>query len=374
MGKVVFLGVEGAGKTLLTAALVRYFEAHYGEWGWSLRPENKEAFAFSTRMPMRMNAGELPAQTARFRHLEWSLCYNDNPKRSLSVLDYPGEVYRLAFLDPEDDPDPDGLQAKQKTHAEEIAELLKFLRGAEEVYLLFNIEDSKALEESNVNIDAVWTTVEALRILSALEQKPKLTLLVTQADRLENDGEDVSSAETVLRRHVPLICRRFKQIEMRLVSSLRPESKIYGLISVAKDIVRGTAECKNLNKIYNEYCRRVLEGTATAAELEKLESDAEPFKWMPGVCDGLNECRRWLKTMEACYSIEQGPYSHEVRMSKFQDLLDASHDDVANKIIKKEMDAYCRTRSDNIAIGWFLLCVFTTVAALIIILVACSNK
>ena len=165
MGKVVFLGVEGAGKTLLTAALVRYFEAHYGEWGWSLRPENKEAFAFSTRMPMRMNAGELPAQTARFRHLEWSLCYNDNPKRSHIVLDYPGEVYRLAFLDPEDDPDPDGLQAKQKTHAEEIAELLKFLRGAEEVYLLFNIEDSKALEESNVNIDAVWTTVEALRIL-----------------------------------------------------------------------------------------------------------------------------------------------------------------------------------------------------------------
>ncbi len=76
MGKVIFLGVEGAGKSTLTAALATYFKEHE-ERSWSLMPENREAFAFLERMPKRLAAGEPPAQTATFRYLRWSICYKD---------------------------------------------------------------------------------------------------------------------------------------------------------------------------------------------------------------------------------------------------------------------------------------------------------
>lgn len=45
MGKVLFLGVAGSGKSALTASLVRCLEGD-ADSEWSLRPENKEAFLF----------------------------------------------------------------------------------------------------------------------------------------------------------------------------------------------------------------------------------------------------------------------------------------------------------------------------------------
>ena len=62
MGNVAFLGVEGAGKTVLTMALLRCFKAHEGE-GWFLRPENNGAFRFLNQLPDELGAGNLPHQT-----------------------------------------------------------------------------------------------------------------------------------------------------------------------------------------------------------------------------------------------------------------------------------------------------------------------
>lgn len=45
MGKVLFLGVAGSGKSALTASLVRCLEGD-ADSEWSLRPENKEAFHY----------------------------------------------------------------------------------------------------------------------------------------------------------------------------------------------------------------------------------------------------------------------------------------------------------------------------------------
>ena len=69
MGKVVFLGVEGSGKSVLTVALASYLSEHE-DIGWSLRPENKEAFIFSERMPKRFAAAGLPS---RFRETSMTL-------------------------------------------------------------------------------------------------------------------------------------------------------------------------------------------------------------------------------------------------------------------------------------------------------------
>lgn len=93
-GKVVFLGVEGAGKSCLTTALVHYFSVH-ADRGWTLRPENKAAFAFSVRQPAKFAAGERPMQTANFHHLRWSLCYRETPCRTLDVLCW---IIRAKFI------------------------------------------------------------------------------------------------------------------------------------------------------------------------------------------------------------------------------------------------------------------------------------
>jgi len=231
---------KGPGKSCLTAALASYFEAH-AENGWTLRPENKEAFAFSMRMPKRLAAGELPAQTARFRHLRWSLCYKEEPQRTLDVLDYPGEVYRLAFLDPEDDPNPDALKARQTAHADEIRELMTFAKDADQIFVLFNLSDAKNLDTDDQNIDAVWVTVQTLKILGSLKSAPQLTLLVTQADRLVGEGEDVGDSAALLRKYAPIIMKHCKDVKAMPISSLDAENEGFGLLAMVRMLLEKTA-------------------------------------------------------------------------------------------------------------------------------------
>ncbi len=50
MGKTVFLGVEGSGKTTLAMALLRAFGSHKAE-GWYMRPLSRDSFRFVETMP-----------------------------------------------------------------------------------------------------------------------------------------------------------------------------------------------------------------------------------------------------------------------------------------------------------------------------------
>lgn len=370
MGNIVFLGVEGSGKTSLTTAIVRYFQDHE-EWGWSLRPENKEAFAFATRMTKRFAEGEMPAQTARSRRLEWSLCYNDEPQRTVNVLDYPGEIYRLAFLDPDDEPNPAALKAKQQAHASEIAELLGFLRNAEEIRVLFNIDDSKNLATSDENMDAVWVTIQSLRILSALEQKPKLTLLVTQADRLEAEGEDVSDGEAILKKHVPLICQRFKHIEKRLVSSLCPEDARYGLYSLVKDIAAGCGLYKTFLTHCQECRQKIKDGVASQQDCEKLRPSARAFAWIKDLEGaGLlatDVLTRYCEVAGKCQAIATECDSDKKRLVKLTELLNGLDDELERGVVNKRISEV----KDEIATDcvFLELCIVIFVVAVAVICV-----
>lgn len=275
-GKVVFLGVEGAGKSTLTAALVTYFN-EYESRGWTLRPENKEAFAFSVRVPKKFSEGNLPAQTATFKHLRWSICYNDEPQRTLEVLDYPGEIYRLAFLDPAEDSNSSALQAKQKMHESEIREMMSFLKDAEQVYVLFNIDDSQNLDESNANIDAIWVTMSSIRILSSLKPGPEITLLITQADKLRSQGESIDDVEQIVNKHISLISRRYKDLKKVLVSATEYNDEHIGILPLVSDLILNT----NLYKIAlpkMEKCLSNLKrGRDVLKEFDRLKEVAKVF-------------------------------------------------------------------------------------------------
>ena len=96
MGKVVFLGVEGSGKTTLAMALTKAFARHADE-GWYLRPEGRGAYNFATIAPGDFATDGFPAQTSAAREMTWKISRDDVDKGDIQILDYPGEIYRLAF-------------------------------------------------------------------------------------------------------------------------------------------------------------------------------------------------------------------------------------------------------------------------------------
>ncbi len=324
MGKVVFLGVEGAGKSVLTVALATYLLEHE-DIGWSLRPENKEAFVFSERMPKRFAAGELPAQTATFRHLRWSICYNDEPQRTLDVLDYPGEIYRLAFLDPAEDSNPAALLAKQQAHKADIRELMDSLRGAGQVFVLFNIDDAKNLETDNANIDAVWITRSALKILSSLPNPPELTLLITQADRLESEGEQIGDVDAVVQKYLPLIGRSFKGLKKLMVSAKNYNDERFGLLPLVSSLLKNTELYEKSALQWETFRTQLKNGTSSVSEYDRLAILARPFAWISEgarfFVESTEEWEEFLSVKGSCQDILSQVKEEKAQIKAMETLL-----------------------------------------------------
>lgn len=302
-GKVVFLGVEGSGKSSLTVALTNYLRKKE-KFGWSLRPENKEAYTFSARVAKRFEKGEMPAQTAQFRHLRWSLCYQHNAQRILDVLDFPGEVYRLAFLDPDDDPNPKSLRTKQQAHAAEIKALMNYLRNADQVFVLFNIDDAKNLETKDENIDAVWVTVQTMKVLSRLGTHPEITLLITKADQLKKSGESTMDADELIWKYVPIINQHFSRVTKLLVSSVDAENKHYGLRPLIELLLKKTALYQIAAPQWKKLKRDMQENISSIIDYGQLSYAAKAFSWIfddaGGFTDDNEEWRRYRGAKNAC--------------------------------------------------------------------------
>jgi hypothetical protein len=379
MGRVVFLGVEGAGKSVLTVALARYFEQHQ-EHGWSLMPENKEAFAFQERMPKRFSTGELPAQTAKFRHLRWSICYDDEPQRTLDVLDYPGEIYRLAFLDPNDDPNPEALRARQQACANEIRELMGFLKGAEQVFILFNINDAKNLDTDNANIDAVWITMSAIKILSSLENSPELTLLITQADRLEKDGEPVDDAEAIMEKHLPLVRRRFKRLSKMVISGIDYDNPRYGMLQLACSLLKDTVVLRSFLSEEDKFTADLQNGTAKESEYERLSKIASRHSWiLQNAVDFIGkekEFKECFAVTKKCNEIMRGSESNNRKKVLLEGVLSKARFDSSKAVVRtrlRSLDELISNNHTDIAFAVMLgVCGF--IAFLLIIIVVVAGK
>ena len=184
MGKVTFLGVEGSGKTVLAGALVHAFKK-LKDKGWYLRPDSRESYRFLMEQVPKLERGELPSQTSSLKKLEWTITLNGEDVRKLDVLDYPGEIYRLAFLDAEDDSNPEEFKEKVAAHKEEVDEFLGHLVDSDTFFVLFNLDDALDQEQNPKNLDAVWVTNACLRYLRRLSGHPRVHFLLTQADRFK---------------------------------------------------------------------------------------------------------------------------------------------------------------------------------------------
>ena len=239
MGNITFLGVEGSGKTVLTMALVNLFKAHEAE-GWFLRPETRSAFRFVEQVPPVLEPGSLPHQTTELRHLAMSVVKDGEVQRVFDILDYPGEIYRLAFLDAKDDPDPATFQARVEANQEEIRALLGHLQGSDRVYVLFNLADAQDLAHNAQNLDAVWVTNACLDYLHRLPSHPEIALLLTQIDLYGNFDDPNLNPRRIAQEALPLIANNFPNLSIQAVSALGPASGPFGVDNILANCLKDT--------------------------------------------------------------------------------------------------------------------------------------
>ena len=225
MGKVVFLGVEGSGKTTLAMALARAFARHADE-GWYLRPEGRGAYNFATVAPNDFATDGFPAQTSAAREMSWAITRDGADMGGVRILDYPGEIYRLAFLDAEDEADPDAFRARAAANAEELDVLNRAIEEAESLYVLFNLQDALDLRGDDANRSAVWVTNECLKRLKALPSKPRVTLVFTQVDRYQTEDDFLHSFTPA---ELDLIGHDHPDVDWMMVSVLVPPDSEFGI-------------------------------------------------------------------------------------------------------------------------------------------------
>ena len=237
MGNVVFLGVEGSGKTTLAMALTKAFARHADE-GWYLRPEGRGAYNFATVAPDDFAVDGFPAQTSAAREMTWVISRDGADMGGMRILDYPGEIYRLAFLSAEDEADPEAFRARVTANAEELDVLNRAIEEAESLYVLFNLQDALNLRGDDANRSAVWVTNECLKRLKALPSKPHVTLVFTQVDRYQTEDDFLHSFTPV---ELDLIGHDHPDVDWMMVSVLVPPDSEFGIDAFVRRVTGLTA-------------------------------------------------------------------------------------------------------------------------------------
>lgn len=226
MGNMLFIGVEGSGKTVLNMALAKVFAGH-PEDGLRLKPESQAAFRFLERLPASLYAvPEPPEQPGRFLSMPWSVCRGQETLLSLDIPECPAELFRLAFQKPEDTPDPAGFAARAAERDGEIRQMLAQVDGASRVFVLFDPSRMKEGEKDSGKLDAVWATNACLRHLLSRPYPPSVCLVLTHADRDPASGNDFRA---ILRQRLPLLADNYPDLPGLAVSSVKPEDPDYGL-------------------------------------------------------------------------------------------------------------------------------------------------
>ena len=226
MGTILFLGVEGSGKTVLNMALAKVLAAH-AEAGFRLKPESSASFRFLEQLPASLYATpQPPEQPGRFLSMPWSVCRGQETLLSLDIPECPADLFRLAFQKPADSPDPADFAARAEARADDIRQLLAQVDAASRVFVLFDPSRMRETEKDPGRLDAVWATNACLRQLLERPYPPPVTLLLTHADRDPASGNDFRA---ILRERLPLLADNYPDLPGLAVSSVKPDDPDFGL-------------------------------------------------------------------------------------------------------------------------------------------------
>ena len=206
MRKIAIVGVEGSGKTVMLAGLADLY-SRPDDKGYFLAANDFNTSAYVAELMGRLRSGIWPSATAddAFQGLEWTLRRrSDNGGRptdicELSCLDFPGEVYRKAFVD-----------AKGERSAEmqrQIESLWSYIERADCLIVLVNLGDVITHGLSNRRVhESIWVPSGILK--EAVKERPgrvvpKAAIVLSQADNYEATINECGGARKALEKFLP---------------------------------------------------------------------------------------------------------------------------------------------------------------------------
>lgn len=259
MSKILFLGHEGSGKTVLMTMLSRYFETA-GDGRWGLDPQTEAAFAFMEQAPAKIAAGKWPQQTTvdKIITYRWELQYAGECYTTLEMLEYPGEVFRHLF---------DEAAPNKTRYQEECAILSSAIHEANSIFLLINLDDLSDTSENRKNVQTIWQLCQAVKYLSSLSTRPQITLVLTQIDRYCDDPESVNPTNLLLSKNSLFLKRGFQNYNIIAISAVGktikdehgqdiPDIKNthpYGLSRLIYNCLQGTLVEEEINQLIEAY-------------------------------------------------------------------------------------------------------------------------
>jgi hypothetical protein len=199
MGKVAIVGVEGSGKTVLMASLAECYGSISGDEPY-LMPENQAAYLFMKQVPHRLRVDrQWPGATGidALRTMKWTLRLGQQVLQKIEMLDYPGELYRIAF----------GERSAEEVaaHRAELDEFLIHLTDADTLIVLFNLADGDNQGASERNAETVWITRGIFDFAEKLSSLKRQFLVFTQADRYATALEEAGGAEGLFAQKLPML-------------------------------------------------------------------------------------------------------------------------------------------------------------------------
>lgn len=250
MSKIAIVGVEGSGKTVLMAALGEMYGQMSND-SLYLMPENQAAFAFMTRIPHKMRVErQWPEATAieSMKYLKWTVRIGSEVLAEVDMLDYPGELYRMAFGDRKQE-EIEGTKAQ-------IHEFLEHLVTADDLIVLFNLKDAMDIGSNARNNETVWLTRGIFDYAKKLANIKNQLLLFTQADRYSKLLEEVGGAQAAQVKYLPMLSVLHPNLESAAISAVEAsESNVPGINSVN----RGLSSLMHRIVLSSEIGRRELE-------------------------------------------------------------------------------------------------------------------
>ena len=181
--------------------------SHPDERGYFLAPKDFRTAAYVTELMGRMRQGQWPAATAEdvFLGLDWTLRRKSDAGGrptdicELSCLDFAGEVYRKAFVDPEG-------QIPQEL-SKQVESLWDYIERADSLIVLINLGDviTRGLTDRRVH-ESIWVTSAILE--TALKERPgrivpKTAIVLSQADNYEAIIRECGGAKGALKKYLP---------------------------------------------------------------------------------------------------------------------------------------------------------------------------
>jgi formylglycine-generating enzyme required for sulfatase activity len=199
MGRVAIVGVEGSGKTVLMGALCECYKQGAADEPY-LMPENQAAFMFMERIPHLLRVErKWPEATSvsGLKSMRWTLRLGAEVLEEIEMLDYPGELYRLAF----------GERTKEEadTHRTELNEFLEHLTSADALLVLLNLGDVQNLGANPRNAETVWITRGIFDFANQLQNLKHKALVFTQADRFTDALSSAGGPAGVYAKRLPML-------------------------------------------------------------------------------------------------------------------------------------------------------------------------